>query len=463
MTSLWNPDNVRDTAESIGLSHLSKEVVENLARDVDYRIAQILENSFKFMRHAKRTTMHTDDVSQALRVLDIEPLFGYDATRPLRFGEASIGPNQTIFYVDDEEVDFEKLINAPLPRVPREVAFTAHWLAVEGVQPSIAQNPSSSDARHQELMPKGPSANAGLAAVAGQDSAAVKPQVRHILSSEIQLYFERITTAILLEDKNDEARNAAFNSVRTDPGLHQLVPYFVQFIAEKVTHQSKDLFVLTQILHLARNLLQNETLFIEAYISPLIPSILTCLTGKNIGSPSDPLNSVMEVRDVAASLIVDISRKHSKSSTTLKPRLARTLLKTFLNPSRSFGAHYGALISLRGIIGVDGVKAIVLPNLQAYDSLLQEGLADETKRPEAEMVVLALLRLIDLCAQDMLPRPIEAAVNGQNGRTNGDAVSEEVRQDLVERVGDIIGNKVAISGNPAMIALVGQIQVAAPS
>jgi hypothetical protein len=63
----------------------------------------------------------------------------------------------------------------------------------------------------------------------------------------------------------------------------------------------------------------------------------------------------------------------------------------------------------------------------------------------------------------MLPRPIEAAVNGQNGRTNGDAVSEEVRQDLVERVGDIIGNKVAISGNPAMIALVGQIQVAAPS
>ena len=462
MTSLWNPDNVRDTAESIGLSHLSKEVVENLARDVDYRIAQILENSFKFMRHAKRTTMHTDDVSQALRVLDIEPLFGYDATRPLRFGEASIGPNQTIFYVDDEEVDFEKLINAPLPRVPREVAFTAHWLAVEGVQPSIAQNPSSSDARHQELMPKGPSANPGLAAVAGQDSAAVKPQVRHILSSEIQLYFERITTAIL-EERNEEARNAAFNSVRTDPGLHQLVPYFVQFIAEKVTHQSKDLFILTQMLHLARNLLQNETLFIEAYISPLIPSILTCLTGKSIGSPSDSLNAVIEVRDVAASLIIDISRKHSKSSTTLKPRLARTLLKTFLNPSKSFGAHYGSLISLRGIIGVDGVKAIVLPNLKAYDTMLQEGLADETKRPEAEMVVLALLRLVDLCARDMLPRSMEAAVNGQNGRTNGDTVGEDVRQDLVERVGEVIGNKVANSGDLAMIALAGQIQAAAPS
>jgi transcription initiation factor TFIID subunit 6 len=462
MTSLWNPDNIRDTAESIGLSHLSKEVVETLARDVDYRIAQILENSFKFMRHAKRTTLHTDDVSQALRVLDIEPLFGYDATRPLRFGEASIGPNQTIFYVDDEEIDFEKLINAPLPRVPREVAFTAHWLAVEGVQPSIAQNPSSSDARHQELMPKGPSANPSLAAVSGQDNAAVKPQVRHILSSEIQLYFERITTAIL-EDRNEEARNAAFNSVRTDPGLHQLVPYFIQFIAEKVTHQSKDLFVLTQMLHLAHNLLQNKTLFIEAYISPLIPSILTCLTGKNIGSPSDPLSAVIEVRDMAASLIIGIARKHSKSSTTLKPRLARTLLKTFLNPSKSFGAHYGSLISLRGIIGVDGVKAIILPNLKAYDVLLQEGLADETKRAEAEMVVLALLRLVDICARNMLPMQIEAAVNGQHGLTNGDTVGEEVRQDLVERVGEVIGNKVANSGDPAMITLARQIQPAVPS
>ena len=60
-----------------------------------------------------------------------------------------------------------KLINAPLPRVPREVAFTAHWLAVEGVQPSIAQNPSSCRTRGTRslCLGKGPGANPGLAAV----------------------------------------------------------------------------------------------------------------------------------------------------------------------------------------------------------------------------------------------------------------------------------------------------------
>lgn len=120
---LWNPENVKDVAESIGIN-LTEEPLRVLTQDVEYRIGQVVVEALRFMRAANRTTLTVQDVSQALRVLDVEPLYGYDSTRPLRYGEASIGPGQPLFYIEDEEVDFEKVINAPLPKVPRDMSFT---------------------------------------------------------------------------------------------------------------------------------------------------------------------------------------------------------------------------------------------------------------------------------------------------------------------------------------------------
>ena len=143
----------------------------------------------------------------------------------------------------------------------------AHWLAVEGVQPSIPQNPTTADSRNQELVPKGPGANPNLAAFSGNDNVTVKPLVKHILSKELQLYFEKICSA-LLDETNDEYQVAALASLRSDPGLHQLVPYFVQFIAEKVTHKLKDLFTLTQMMQLTSAMLDNESLYVDPYVRP---------------------------------------------------------------------------------------------------------------------------------------------------------------------------------------------------
>lgn len=148
----------------------------------------------------------------------------------------------------------------------------AHWLAVEGVQPSIPQNPTSAESRNQELVPKGPGANPTLAAVSDGDSVIVKPLVKHILSKELQLYFGKICSAVL-DESNDEYRVAALASIRSDPGLHQLVPYFVQFISEKVTHNLKNLFILTQTVHLTAAILDNDSLYVDPYVRAPAPFI----------------------------------------------------------------------------------------------------------------------------------------------------------------------------------------------
>lgn len=441
-TPVWNPDNITDVAESVGIGTLQQDVVVQLAQDVEYRISQVLEEALKFMRHGKRTTLSTQDISQALRLLDVEPLYGYESTRPLRFGEASIGPGQPLYYVEDEEVDFEKLINAPLPKVPREISLTAHWLAVEGVQPSIPQNPTSADSRHQDLLPKGPGANPNLAAVSGNDNVSIKPLVKHVLSKELQLYFERICSAVL-DQQNDEYRNAALASLRTDPGLHQLVPYFVQYVADKVTHNLKSLFVLSQMMELLHALLDNRSLFIAPYVASTVPSVLTCLTGKHLGSTAaDGPLAHFALRDLSASLLSFIAKKYGQSSTALKPRIARSCLKDFLDSHKPFGTHYGAILGLQGIAGTAGIRALILPNLKAYDMVLKPGMVDEQKRDQAERVASVLFRAMEQLERD--------STHASNGHPEGQALQDR----LVEAVGEVIGNRIYESKRPGLISAV---------
>lgn len=441
MTSLWNPENIRDASEATGIGAIKRDVLETLARDVDYQLSLVIDEALRFMRHAKRTTLSAKDISCALRVLDIEPLFGYDSTRPLRFGEASIGPGQPLFYVEDEEVDFEKLINAPLPKVPREMSYTAHWLAVEGVQPSIPQNPTSTDPRHQDLLPKGPGANTNLAALAGLDNVTGKPQVKHILSSEIRLFFERITTAVL-DEGNEEYRNAAFNSLRTDPGLHQLIPYFIQYTHEKVTHNLKSLFILRQMLTMLSALLDNKSIYLDPYVGKMIAPILTCLEARKLGSSSDSIQEIVELRDIAASLLNHIAKSYGKTSSTLKVKLARSLLKTFLDPGTTFGSQYGALIGLVGLTGAEGVRTLVIPNIATFDPLLKEGLADPSKAEDAQILMTAFLHAIQVIAK----RPV--------GMVNGEASSDTAKQAVVAKLGEIMGRLVVENGDPKMVKAV---------
>lgn len=292
-------------------------------------------------------------------------------------------------------------------------------------------------------MPKGPGVNPNLAAIGGNDNVTVKPLVKHILSKELQLYFEKICSA-LLDDANDEYRVAALASLRTDPGLHQLVPYFVQFIAEKITHSLKSLFVLHQMLDLTSAMLENETLFVDPYVASLVPPVLTCLLSPRLGSSANPLEHY-PLRSTAASLLGYIAKKYSKSSHTLRPRLARSCLKHFLDPKKPFDVHYGAIMGLQAVSGREGVRALIIPNLKDYSKLLQEGL--DTGHPtnqDAEMVIGAVVGALKALEVDS-----GVLVNGY---ASGDVESQ--KRKLETKLGSLIAARILREGNPRLVQAV---------
>ncbi|KAI1266421.1 DUF1546-domain-containing protein [Xylariaceae sp. FL1019] len=434
---LWNPENVKDVAESVGISSLSDEGLRMLSQDVEYRLGQVMAEALRFMRCAKRTTMTVLDISLALKVLDVEPLYGYDSTKSLRYGEAAMG--QSFFYIDDEEADFERIINGALPKVPRDANYTSHWLAIEGVQPTVPQNPTSAESRTQDLLPKGPGANPALAALAGHDNASVKPTVRHAVSQEQILFFEKVQAALLDDNPDPEVhrlRQAALAAVIAEPGTQQLLPYYVHFITNQVTHYIDDVFVLRQMMELTNALIANEHNYVDPYANALCAPVLTCLMGRRLGSESgiDAVKEQYQLRELAGSLIGQIARKYASSNKMLKPKLARSCLKAFLNHNNPPQVWYGAILGLFNAGGIESVNVLMIPNLKQFGTEMLQPLREkgEASRFDFEMVVGAIIKAIQSLTEG------DITMNGVNGVVPDQATATALK----EFVGEIIGDRV---------------------
>lgn len=107
-----------------------------------------------------------------------------------------------------------QLIDAPLPRPPVEIGVSPHWLFINGVQPTTAENaPLSRPTAKRAKTATGRPAVAGKAAAtaaiktepgtaggeAGGTRASavqVQPPVQHILSKETQIYFAKVVEII---------------------------------------------------------------------------------------------------------------------------------------------------------------------------------------------------------------------------------------------------------------------------
>ncbi|KAG7087466.1 hypothetical protein E1B28_013432 [Marasmius oreades] len=388
-TGVYKAESIKDVAEFLNVN-ISDSVAVALASDVEYRIHQVVEEATKFMRHARRTTLTTVDIDQALRVLNIEPLYGHTPYAPptfrraLPFVSGGSAPAGTVYFVEDEEIDFDRVLKEEKITLPKGVSWTAHWLAVEGVQPLIPENPpaipregdlpetDSGGAKDAVLRRANGvvSTTSGQPASSGTDSTTKKQQqqqqqqqqlVKSTLSRELQLYYTRLTSSLLPPTVTTSAadnlkRTAALASLRSDAGLQALLPYLIRWVGEGVVSSLKggaqsevDGRALEVLIEVIQAILDNTTLFVEPYLHQLLPPLLSTLLHSSV-----PPSHASILRTTAAQTLSKLLTKHSTTYPSLSPRIMKTLLLALISPEKSAGTRDGAI---RGLVGV-GKEAV---------------------------------------------------------------------------------------------------------
>eukprot|EP01027_Heterolobosea_sp_BB2_P017219 GEZU01024416.1.p1 GENE.GEZU01024416.1~~GEZU01024416.1.p1 ORF type:complete len:501 (-),score=37.46 GEZU01024416.1:103-1605(-) len=370
--SILQRESIRVIAQTLGINNLDHEIAQAIASDVEYRIREIIQDASKFMKHSKRKILTTEDVNHALTLKNVEPLYGFSTGEGVSFKK--VAHTQDLFYLEDPEIDIHDCLRAPLPKVPLGPTVSAHWLAIEGVQPRIPQNPTivtTTATSTTSTTTTTFSTAAGATVTIPKDKTLVK----HVLSAELQLYYEKVTEAVK-ESTSMEGTpklQAALYSLAHDPGIGQLVPYFTQFVADEVVHNLRNVNLLYHLMEVVKALLQNPHLNVELYLHQLMPPLMTCLVGKRLCQ--NPSEDHWRLREFSARIIAYICKTYGSSYHTLQPRITKTLLMAFLDPSKPLTTHYGAIVGMNAL-GPHVTQLLLLEqarnsNLVAFSKLLE--------------------------------------------------------------------------------------------
>lgn len=397
MHHLLSFESVKMMGESVGVVNLSEDAATTLAEDLEYRLKEIVQNATKFMRHSKRKRMKCSDIDCAMRAKNVEPLYGFESADYHPFKHATSG-NKDYYFPDDKELELTDLINAPLPRLPVDVTLRAHWLAVEGVQPTIAENPAafSTEEQRKEALGKTGAVSSDLPLYnkeirfdkkgkkgAKEESSSsssewlkLKPLQAHALSLEQQLYYKEVCDACI--GISDSKRQEALASLSSDPGLHQLLPQFSSFITEgvRVSMSQRKLQALKHLLRMVKALLENSTLSLERCLHELLPALMSCLVNRQICLRPEAEDH-WHLRDQAAKIIAEICKKYSNSTNGIQSRVTQVLLQALNNTTQGLVVHYGAMAGLIEL-GQECVSMLVLPRLKKESQYIDATLPSRT-------------------------------------------------------------------------------------
>lgn len=266
---------------------MSDSAAKELSDDISFKLKQIVQDGQKFMHHAKRSRLSASDIDSSLKIRNLEPQYGFISKEFIPFRFAS-GGGRELYFTEEKEIDLNDLMTTTAPKAPLEVTLRAHWLCVDGIQPTIPENPPplAKDAQIQDSVnPVKKLEKTDLKDTSGKpaikahklktfETVHIKQLAQHELSVEQQYYYKEITEACVGADEGRRAE--ALQSLSCDPGIHEMLPRMCTFIAEgvKVNVVQNNLAILIYLMRMVRALLDNPALYLEKYVRHL--NILIC-------------------------------------------------------------------------------------------------------------------------------------------------------------------------------------------
>lgn len=421
LTHKFSINSIKLMSEGAEIGQINDEAALFLSNQVTRLLKTVLQQADKFRHHSKRKKLMTKDIDHALKTMNMTPVVGFTCTEQIPFRFAS-GGGHKIYYPHDKEIELADVIaRLQIPKEPKDVALESHWLAIDGIQPAIPQNPppltrdeqrlecvdpltymsgySANNTRNkmiESIYNSNPQTNGSqqhlqhlssswnpinnqLTGLANTnvlkkhiETVQIKPLATHELSVEQQLYYKEITEVCV--GSNEQKRSQALNSLAQDPGLHQVLPRLCTFISEgvKVNVVHNNLILLIYLIRMVKALLDNQSLYLEKYLHELCPTVITCIVAKQICSRPDQDNHYA-LRDFASKLLANICRTYNTSTNNLQTRITRLLCRALDNANLPLSSVYGCVSALCEL-GPEVQQALLVRRIPQIRERLNESL-----------------------------------------------------------------------------------------
>lgn len=206
--------------------------------------------------------------------------------------------------------------------------------------------------------------------------AALRPSAKAHLTTELQLYFSRLTSALVPPvsalatlpgnppagssthsfPEPERHRLAALASVRADAAVAGVLAYLVRWVAESINKTlAGPTGTIGCLIDVVEAILDNDVLFVEPYLHQFLGPLMSILLTVPLG-PHPPVStspSAFDLRVRAADVLAKLVSLYGKNYPGLVPRLVSTLSKALHMPTSPSpvdtppaGRYEGAVLGL---------------------------------------------------------------------------------------------------------------------